>query len=182
MKFNNYWRKYKMMILIHKKNSFKYYAFSIILLIQMLALQNNVIAQSDNKAIERIESLKKIKLLEVLKLDEATADKFLIKYTTYENTIKEKKENLDNTADDLKNSLKSHESNDEIIKKSDKMIQLQEELQKIHLEKLKAMKSLLNEKQYAKYLVFENNFNRELRQNIFKVLKQRGKFQEHGKF
>ncbi|MBM2815811.1 MAG: hypothetical protein HW421_2573 [Ignavibacteria bacterium] len=151
--------------------------YKILLIVLISFLSYSAMAQpgpGGERALERIETMRKIKLLEILKLDEAASDKFISKFTTYENNIKEKRDQIDDLSEELANTLRSHGSKEEITKKSEKLLQLQEELQKLFMDKLKAMRSILNEEQYAKFLIFENNFPKELRKQLFKYFKNKG--------
>ena len=72
---------------------FKFSPVLIVLIAVFFAFSStNTFAQRNIKAKERIEQVKKVKLLEVLELDEKAADKFLAKYTAWENKIKDKRE------------------------------------------------------------------------------------------
>jgi hypothetical protein len=118
--------------------------------------------QPPKRPKERIKQIKKMKLLEVLKLSDEEADKFLVKYTSWENKLEEQKDIVDKISEELFNSLKDNASIDEIKKLSQKLLIEQEKFSNMHFEKLKAMKEILDDKNYAKYLVFEDRFFKEL--------------------
>ena len=145
-------------------------------IVLIIGVSGGTMAQPPKKALERIELMKKMKLLEILNLDEATAEKFLIKFNVYENKLKDKKEELDRFVDELRDNIKDKESNETLAKKTEKAIQLQEELQHLFLEKLKYLKPLLNDEQYAKYIVFESKFQEELRRIIMEKLENRDSY------
>ncbi|MCX7736970.1 MAG: hypothetical protein N2319_09680 [Candidatus Kapabacteria bacterium] len=132
-------------------------------------------AQPNPKAMEQLKQFKKIKLLEILDLDEATAEKFLVKYNANEKKVEEKKKQMDEAVQDLENSLKNAASKDEISKKTEKVLQLTQEFQKVIDESLQSMKSILNEVQYAKYVIFEHRFRGEVQKAIIERMKKRGR-------
>lgn len=132
-------------------------------------------SQPNPRAYEQLKQFKKIKMLEILDLDEGTAEKFLVKYTANEKKVEEKKKQLDDAVGDLENSIKNVASKDEISKKTDKVLQLTQEFQKLIDESLQAMKSILNEVQYAKYIIFEHRFRGEVQRAIIEKMKKRGK-------
>ncbi|MGA2298984.1 MAG: hypothetical protein ABSG15_15675 [FCB group bacterium] len=134
----------------------------------LFAVTSISFAQPANKAKERISMMKKMKLLEILNLDEAQADKFITQYTSWEKKMEEQRNAVDKASQDLGKSIKGDASNDEISKKSDVLIETQTKLQGIYFDKLKAMKSILNTKEYGKYLVFEDRFMKELQRILFK--------------
>jgi hypothetical protein len=140
-----------------------------------------LMAQPPRKAMERMEQVKKIKLLDLLDLNEAESEKFLVKYNASEKAIQEKRESLDRAVEALQNRVEEKASKEELVKQSDNVINLQNELQNLHLEKLKSMKSVLNERNYAMFLVFETNFMKELQKHIFDLMKKRSGGEGKGK-
>ncbi len=146
----------------------------IALLILALSI-SYVSAQPANKAKERIAMMKKMKLLEILNLDEQNSEKFLIKYSAYEKKVDEQRMAVDAVADELANAIKKNASKDEIANLSDKLINSQSKLSDVYLEKLKAFKSVLEPKEYAKFLVFESKFMKELQGILLKMAKGKGK-------
>lgn len=126
------------------------------------------------KSKEKILQFKKIRLLEILNLDEATADKFIAKYTVIEKRLMEQKQKLDDEVDKLNEKLKSG-SKDDCTALTNKIIQMQEDLAKEAIESMKSMKSILNENDYAKYVAFESKFKEEFQKMIFRKMKERGK-------
>lgn len=145
--------------------------FSIIL----IALNSfNLFSQPAEFARERIETLKMVKLLEILDLTDEEADKFMVKYKSLEKQIKSKADALDELEDDLKKALKKDASDKELKDLSDKMLIVQKEFFDANLEKVKSMQSMLNQKNYAKLLIFEKNFHKKLRNMLIDKSKKRG--------
>ena len=116
------------------------------------------------RAKERLDQLKKTMLLEQFNLSEADADKLLVKYTAWEKQIKEKKDAYDKSNEDLKQAI-AKQSKD-LAQVTQKVLDAQIELHNTMANKLKDMKSLFNETDYAKFVVFESEFHRELQQMI----------------
>jgi hypothetical protein len=146
--------------------SFNYNIKKFIYLSLFFALCTGLTAQPAEHARERIEMLKKMKLLEILNLKENEADKFLVKYNSTEQTIKEKQKNLDLAADELGLSLRANANEKEIIEKTNKMLQNQKELQDAMTKKYEVMKEVLAPKDFAKYVIFEKRFVERLRKLI----------------
>ena len=118
------------------------------------------------KAMERISSLKKVKLLEVLNLNEADADKFLVKYNSYEKDIQDKMKSLETKSRELHQALNSKSKDLEKI--TSEYISLKTDLDNTVNKKLIDMKNYLTPEQYAKYLLFERNFQNELRKSVMR--------------
>ena len=125
-------------------------------------LSNNVFAQPNkppkvHRSKERMDMIKKLKLLEILELDETTADKFLVKYSFYEKKKEEHYQAMQKAKEELELALQD-KSKEVIVEKTNKLVALTEEKHKLFLEKLKDMKSILSETEYAKYLLFDHSF------------------------
>ena len=132
----------------------------------ILTLAMNLVAQP-KRAKERISTLKKVKLLEVLDLDESTSEKVLLKYNAWENKIEDQMKKIDEVEEDLVKAIKKGNKEDiknilsKFEKERDKIVQ-------IAMERDKDMKSILTDEQYAKYLIFEKRFRRELGEQLMK--------------
>ena len=148
---------------------------TIVLLAVLIALSTvNTFAQRNIKARERIDQVKKVKLLEILELDEKSADKFLAKYTAWENKIKEKKEATDLISDEIEVAIKKKVDKSEISKLTNKYMDSMNEFHKMMLDRNNDIKSILDEIQFAKYLIFEENFFKDIQKVMFRMMKQRG--------
>lgn len=132
----------------------------------ILTLAMNLVAQP-KRAKERISTLKKVKLLEVLDLDESTSEKVLLKYNAWENKIEDQMEKIDEVEEELVKAIKK--GNKEDIKNiSSKFEKERDKIVQIAMERDKDMKSILTDEQYAKYLIFEKRFRRELGEQLMK--------------
>jgi hypothetical protein len=130
------------------------------------------------KSKEKISMIKKMKMLEVLDLDEKTSDKFLAKYSVWEDKIQEKMETIGLAADELENSIRANHSKDEITKRTAKLQQEQRDFSNLLFQAQEDIKTILNEVQFAKYVLFEHKFKSELQKMIMKRMKNRGKDQD----
>lgn len=134
------------------------------------------IAQPPFHARERISEFKKIKLLEILNLDEQTSEKFLAKYNFAEKIITEKLEKLQDAMLDLEYALRKKSGKEEITKNTQKVMDAQHDLLNTMFEQQKQIKTVLNEEQFAKYLLFENKFRGELQRLLIERAKgEKGK-------
>ncbi len=134
----------------------------IFLVLFIFAFGSTAFAQPPKKALERIRLIKKLKLIEILDLDEETSIKVIKIYDEWEDKIEKQQELVDEAAHDLEKSLKKDESVDIIKKKTEKYQELQKKLHDTIYEKFTAMKKVLDARQYAKFLVFEHYFKMEL--------------------
>ena len=148
----------------------------VIITIALTVLYSIAFAQPPNpRAKERVMQLKKIKLLEILDLDEKTSEKFLAKYTSWEKKIIEKRDHIDLAMEDLEKSIRRDAPKEELIAKSAKAMAEQKEMESILFQAQNDMKSMLNETQFAKLIVFEHRFRGELQKVIMERMRKQGK-------
>lgn len=141
----------------------KIFLFNIIVFFTTITLinaQDNQ-APASNKAVERIQQIRKVKLIEVLDLDENTADKFFLKDHQNSKKIDVIRQEIDKISSELEKSLREGQQSD-IRKKSDVMYTKMNELMNLNIERLKSAKQLLPEEKFAKFMVFETKFRREI--------------------
>lgn len=124
-------------------------------------------------ARERMEVIKKMKMLEALGLDEAKSEKFLIKYNCADAKIKDNFKEIRNKSNELEKILSTNNS-EEIKKVSDELVALQETGNKLVNEKVQIMRGCLTPEEFAKYLIFEEKFHKEM----FNALKDGRKMQQ----
>ncbi len=130
----------------------------------------NAVAQDGAKMREKVEQLKKVKLIKILDMDEATAEKFFARYNVYENKVNAAFKEVQQAVAELNSRIDRKAPDAEIKSQNDIVLQKQNALHAQVDEKLKAMRSLMTEEQYAKFIVFENQFTQLLRE----ILQRRG--------
>jgi len=136
--------------------------FNIFFVALFFAFASLVNAQSKaTKTKERMDVIKKMKLIDILGLDDDKAEKFFLKYNSYDKKIEENRKKMQIAMRELETAIAKNNSN-EIVTKTNDLLNLQEELNKLTLEKLRGMKSVLSDIEYAKFVNFENKFVREL--------------------
>ena len=156
--FNYFWKiKMNKTTLTSKKVCLIIIVFSL--------LSANVTADNNRnisspKAKERMDMIKKMKMIDAMELDEAKSEKFLIKFNSYSKQLEEKRKQQQELVDKL-NEATNNTSKD-LSKLADQMLSLQNEINKIHTDKNQDIRGILSEKEFAKFLVFENNFISEV--------------------
>jgi hypothetical protein len=124
------------------------------------------------KAKERIEQLKKIRLIDVLELDESGAEKFFARYNQLQKKVEEARAILQEAVADLERNVQSKSGKD-YVRKADLVIDKQAALANAISDKLRAMKTILTEEQYGKFIVFESNFAAQLQKMILEHKQQK---------
>ena len=131
----------------------KYYKLIGILSLFMFFSITMLYGQNPEKMRERLKAYKKIMLMEKLNMNEEQSIKFFSRYAEHEEFIKKAKIELDQAVDMLEQGVVLGKA------ENDKAIQLVFEkdiaLKKVIIERIKAMKNVLSEKQYGKYVLLE---------------------------
>lgn len=127
----------------------------------------NVYSQP-KKYQERIITLKKVKLLEILDIESDKVGPLLNIVSKYDTEIIEKKEKTR----DLALQLSQLNSKDKEFSKLNKeLLQTQLDLLELQKNKLLKVKDLLDEENFAKFQIFEIKFVEEIRKKIYKMKK-----------
>ncbi|MFN8358429.1 MAG: hypothetical protein U0264_00815 [Candidatus Kapaibacterium sp.] len=126
------------------------------------------------KAKEKIEQLKKMRLIDILDMDEQTAEKFFTRYNQLQKKIEEAKLDLQESVSDLEKAVRSKAGKSgDYYRKADVVLEKQNALNAAVSDKIKSMRSLLTEEQYAKFIVFENNFVAQLQKMLLERKQER---------
>ncbi|MCF8267150.1 MAG: hypothetical protein K9I69_03630, partial [Ignavibacteriales bacterium] len=115
----------------------------------------------------RIEQLARVKLIEILKLDEQDMLRFFNRRTTYLDKQRELALKRDEILDRLTVKVKKNEEDkkNEIALKGDldQIFQLEKQIIDERATYMNSLKDILSEVQLANYILFEIKFKRELR-------------------
>lgn len=145
-----------------------FFCFFIILSVTAIAQQPHAPLR-DKKFRDKIEQLEKIKLIEILNLDEETTLRFFSRQSAHRDEeiklINQKEELVDHLkyyfteGKDLPNGETFESLNKKIIEQEKKMINQRTDF-------IKSLKDILSEEQISKLIVFESTFRREIRDMI----------------
>lgn len=124
------------------------------------------------KARERIEMMKKMKLIEILELDENESREVIQVYDKLDDKIHQAKISVDQAELELEKQMLSDNS-DNIKKASEDLMLKMRNMYDAIENKHKGMSEILNQEQFAKYLLFESRFMKRLQSTILN--RRRGK-------
>lgn len=141
-------------------------SFNVIFFVIILLSTINVNAQPPEKAKERIEAFKKMRMLEVIELSGETADRFIVRYNDYDKDLKYKISAYEAAVDELEKALSSKSSEKTIKEKSEYLVNTQKEVHNLIAGRGNYFKDILNTEQLAKYLIFEKRFEDKLREML----------------
>ena len=149
----------------------------LLTVISILVLLTSAFAQRHERMrpIQKMEELKKIKLIEILQMSEETSVKFFTRRAEHIKKIEgfnqASKEKIDQIEEMLKNT---NDSNDPILKKTiDEYLQLQENVIRERQNFFKSAEEILTIEQMGKLVVFEEKFRNEVSGLLFRERKKK---------
>jgi hypothetical protein len=152
----------------------------VILLIVLFIFSENAFSQrrrspemGKGPRPERLEQLKKMRLIEVLKLSEEEAVRFFARQSAHEDKVMEMMKQRNDILDDLQNKIHDKAEPAVIDKLTDQVLnidqQIFQERQRFQGEQRKS----LTPEQFAKFLAFERNFGRQVRDAVGEMYRER---------
>lgn len=120
---------------------------------------------------KKIEELEKIKLLEILNLDDETAIKFFNRRNDFNNKLHDIEDKKEDKLEELSKAIDKN-NEQEINKLIVDLGSIEDNLYKIRKDYTNSLSDILTPVQVAKVLTFERNFRREIRDIIFKARRE----------
>ena len=124
-------------------------------------------------AMERVEQWKKVRMMEVLKLDEETSIRFFNRYNKEQQDLREVQRRREELVRQLESLNRSNAGDKDLERTLQDLQTLERKLTEIREGFLKDVRGILTVKQIASYVVFETNFNRSLRDLMRDMQQQR---------
>jgi hypothetical protein len=120
--------------------------------------------------MKKIEELEKVKLLDVLNLDEATSAKLFTRRNQNRTKIWDIEDKINNDLQNIEFEIKKGKDEDvnKIQKMNEEYLNLSMEVEKEKLSFLRSLSDILTPEQIGKYIVFERKFRDEIRDLLMK--------------
>jgi hypothetical protein len=118
----------------------------------------------------RIDELEKVKLIEILDMDEETTLKFFARRNEFRNSTESYMEKRDSLLNNFEEMILNDEIEDNSIytKQVNKVFEIERSLVNNRVEFISSLSDILSEKQIGKLVVFEFKFRKDLRDLIFR--------------
>ena len=149
----------------------------------MLFDDEPLLAQPENSdhsrrpAYDRIESWKKVRMLESLKLEEDQSTKFITRYNKHADAMHDFEKERNELVDTLDTQSKVNAADADYDQTFNLLLDIDKKISGERFHFLAELKEVLSDKQIAQYIVFERNFAQELRQAVRDVQRERMKDQ-----
>ncbi len=149
----------------------------IILTIVVVLFLANALSAQDYMGMgqrwrERILEFKKVRLLEILKLDEQNSVKFLNKYTKFSNEMDQLELERERIVSEMEFKLRRGDK-EGYDKSVQELLELGKKEYEMRVNFYKELKDILTEQQIAQVVVFERNFRREFMNAIRDIQRER---------
>ncbi len=142
-----------------------------------LALSSNLAAQDQppmrGPGAERIEQFKKVRLIEVMNMDEETSIRFFTHYNKHMDNLRTIQKDHNALIDQLQRLNTSNAKNTEIEQVIKDIGMSEEKIAEARSKFLEELKDVISIRQIAQYVVFERNFNKNLREIMRDIAKER---------
>jgi Spy/CpxP family protein refolding chaperone len=120
-------------------------------------------------AMERVESLKKVRMMEALKLDENQSVKLIARYTKHRETMHAIDIEWSELFEKIDGQIKSNASDAEFNQSFAALLDFDKKRSEERARYMNDLREVLTTKQIAEYLLFERNFARDLREAVRNV-------------
>jgi hypothetical protein len=134
-----------------------------IMSVPLLASAQDVQPPAPGRAVERIEQFKKIRMMELLRLDEQTSIKFFSRYNKHQEFLKDLRQKQIQAMQRIQDLRKNKASDTEYGKVIDDLRSLENQINDAKSKYIDELKDVLSNEQIAEYLVFEIRFQQNLR-------------------
>ena len=146
----------------------KTFIFIYILLFGLLS-SPLLLAQPDASpppALEKLEQLRKMKLIEVLNLKEEEAIRFFARYKEFRGAEQKLMKERGQLIDDLEQLVKSDAKETDINKKMDEMAEVDKKILNQRWDTARNLRDILSAKQIGTLVIFEQKFMQEVRRAL----------------
>jgi len=126
-------------------------------------------------ALERVESLKKVRLMETLKLDENQSVKVFARYNKHRELMRSIEGEAGTLIEKLESQIGANASDAEYKQTVSTLLEIDRKKHDARIKYIGELQDVLSPKQVAEYMIFERNFARDLRQAIHDVKSEKQK-------
>jgi hypothetical protein len=123
-------------------------------------------------AHKRLEELEKLKLIEILNMNEETTLKFFARRNAHKEKMESLNDKLTDKAEKIQNMVKDNPDKAKLKIAVKDYLDLEAKMTKERADYIHSLPDILNEEQIAKVVIFERIFREQIREIIFR---ERGK-------
>jgi hypothetical protein len=121
---------------------------------------------AENRSPGQIEKLKTMRLIEVLKLNEDDAARFVAKQRVHDDNIRAIMEERNKRVDEVEELIEGGNEKTDLTKKTEEIIIFDKKIFNERERYIQEMGKFLSPEQFAKFIIYDRNFNRKVRDAI----------------
>lgn len=147
------------------------YLMIVIVVSSILTFSDNSIGQrrhglegQQRQRPERIERFRKMRLVEVLKLNEEEAIRFFAKQSAHEDKTHELMQKRNDLLDEIEKKIGQKGDPAELVKLSDATMNIDKDIFAERQRFQNELHKFLSPEQFGKFIIFERNFGRQVRE------------------
>ncbi len=126
---------------------------------------------------ERIEELRKVRLIEMLELTEDQSVRFFARFNEHEKARQVLLDQKNEALDKIERLVRNHADSTEYERVFPEVLAVDTKLSEENVAFYSGLRDILTVEQRAKYLLFERRFQRELREAMRETLRERHRMQ-----
>jgi cellulose biosynthesis protein BcsQ len=131
--------------------------------VSIVGMAQDVATPSQGRAAERVEQFKKLRMMEVMNLDEQTSIKFFARYNRNQEVMKALRQKQVQALARIQELRKGKASDSEFGSIITELRALDEQVSQTRSKYVEELSEVLTNRQLAEYLVFELRFQQNLR-------------------
>jgi len=144
----------------------------LIAVVSVLSAQDNQ-RPPQGRGLERVEQYKKIRIMEVLNLDEQNSIKFFARYNKHQALMRDLRKQQVQALASVQALRKENAGDDAYGKIVDELLSYENKVNDAKAKYIDELKQVLTSKQLAEYLVFETRFQQNLRDLVRDIPRNR---------
>ena len=145
------------------------YTYIIAVSAVILLCTNQLSGQERGKGLQKIDQYEKANLIDALQMDEKTSITFFTKRRDFKEKQRITTEQISSQIEELRVILDSKTAEKDInkIKKyNDDLLRLEAEMHKLRTDYLHSLSDILTPEQIGKYIIFEKDFRKDIRNAV----------------
>jgi hypothetical protein len=122
--------------------------------------------KQDRSRLQRLEKFRKMRLVEALNLNEDEAVRFTAKHNAHEAIVQKLMDERNTALDDIDTAVKDKKPGKDLRDASDRILDIDKKIFDERRRFQEEMRGMFTPEQFARFLVFERNFGRQVRNAI----------------
>jgi hypothetical protein len=151
----------------------------LIIILSLLISVAGFAQEKKHMGHKRLEELEKLKLIEVLNMNEETTLKFFARRNAHKDKMEELNDKLSDKAAQIEKMIKENAEKSKLKSAVKEYLDLEIKIPKERMDFVHSLSDILNDEQMAKFVIFEKTFREEIKDIIFRERRKNMKNSEN---